>query len=537
MNPIAGADPTVANGRLVVPLRQADLYAATGNAQLLLQQAPAGSWTATAKVVHAGLTADGEALGLGLINSFNPNYFVKAGVQYKNDTDPNTSGNQPGKWAERVLTSNGAAITLPPATVPYPNSGALSTSGDYVWVRLAYDDVAKTLTTATSTGRDHVHDVRRADLDDAVPQPAGRLPHRRVRQARRRHGEQERRARVVHARVGSCGSGGDTSAPTTTHVLAPATPDGDGGYYKSDVKVTLDGDRQRRRLGPRQDRVPRAGRRDLDRRTAAPFDVTTAGSHTIEYRSTDKKGNVESTKSVEFKIDKTAPATTAKLNGDAPKATYTGDVAVDLDATDATSGVKTTEVRVDGGEWKPYVEEETILNSEADLAKWAQAGPGRLTWNAADGGFFRPSGGLGMPWYPVKDYGDFSMKFQWRDSATGTNGNGGAFVRFPNPAEAVTRPAAEPLPVPGRLGPDRSGVGRDLLRSRDPDQRLPVRRAEDGLDLQLLAAQRHAGQGSAARYLGGLRDQGRRPDLHDHPQRRGPADLREHPGQDVLALG
>ena len=51
-----------------------------------------------------------------------------------------------------------------------------------------------------------------------------------------------------------------------------------------------------------------------------------------------------------------------------------------------------------------------------------------------------------MPWYPVKDYGDFSMKFQWRDSATGTNGNGGAFVRFPNPAEAVTRTAATRYP-------------------------------------------------------------------------------------------
>ena len=73
--------------------------------------------------MHAGLTADGQALGLGLINSFNPNYFVKTAIQYKNDTDPNTSSHQPGKWAERVLTSNGAAITLPPTTVPYPNSG------------------------------------------------------------------------------------------------------------------------------------------------------------------------------------------------------------------------------------------------------------------------------------------------------------------------------------------------------------------------------------------------------------------------------
>ena len=147
-----------------------------------------------------------------------------------------------------------------------------------------------------------------------------------------------------------------------------------------------------------------------------------------------------------FKLDKTGPTTTAKLNGEAPKATYDGDVAVDLDATDATSGVKATEIRVDGGEWKPYVEEETILNSAADLGKWAQAGPGGLTWNTADGGFARPNGGLGMPWYPVKDYGDFSLKFQWRDSGTGSTGNGGAFVRFPNPAEAVTRTAANRYP-------------------------------------------------------------------------------------------
>ena len=69
-----------------------------------------------------------------------------------------------------------------------------------------------------------------------------------------------------------------------------------------------------------------------------------------------------------------------------------------------------------------------------------------------------------MPWYPVKDYGDFSLKFQWRDSSTGASGNGGAFVRFPNPAEAVTRTAANRYPVPGRLGPERSGVGGDLLR-------------------------------------------------------------------------
>src|SRR6185295_17838213 len=231
----------------------------------------------------------------------------------------------------------------------------------------------------------------------------------------------------------------------TTHVLDPASPSGDGGWYGSDVKVTLSATDNDEGSGVEKTEYREAGAANWTA-YSAPFTVSADGSHTIEYRSVDKEGNTESTRSVTFKIDKAAPSTSAKLNGEAPKAGYDGDVAVDLDATDATSGVKATEIRVDGGEWKPFVEEETILSAEADLAKWAQAGPGKLTWNAADGGFFRPSGGLGMPWYPVKEYGDFSMKFQWRDSATGSNGNGGAFVRFPNPAEAVTRTAATRYP-------------------------------------------------------------------------------------------
>ena len=108
--------------------------------------------------------------------------------------------------------------------------------------------------------------------------------------------------------------------------------------------------------------------------------------------------------------------------------------------------MRLTEIRVDGGEWQPYVEEETILNSAADLGRWSQAGPGGLNWMTEEGGFARTFGGLGMPWYPVKDFGDFSLKLQWRDSSTGTNGNAGVFVRFPHPEEAVSRPAAERFP-------------------------------------------------------------------------------------------
>ena len=50
-----------------------------------------------------------------------------------------------------MLTADGQAVTLPPATVPWPNSGALSTAGDYVWVRFVHDATAGTITTWTST--------------------------------------------------------------------------------------------------------------------------------------------------------------------------------------------------------------------------------------------------------------------------------------------------------------------------------------------------------------------------------------------------
>ena len=97
-------------------------------------------------------------------------------------------------------------------------------------------------------------------------------------------------------------------------------------------------------------------------------------------------------------------------------------------------------------DWQPDVEEEPILNSAADLERWSQAGPGGLDWMTEEGGFARTFGGLGMPWYPVKEYGDFSLKLQWRDSSTGTNGNSGIFARFPHPEEAVARPPAERYP-------------------------------------------------------------------------------------------
>ena len=143
-----------------------------------------------------------------------------------------------------------------------------------------------------------------------------------------------------------------------------------------------------------------------------------------------------------------------------------------------------------------------------------------------------------MPWYPVKDYGDFALKFQWRDSGTGSNGNGGAFVRFPNPVEAAARPAANRYPCQvGSAQTDPSWVaiycGHEI--QVNDNQATEPQKTGSVYNFSPLNATQAKVQPQG--HVGRLRDQGRRPDVHDQPQRRGAAGVREHPRQAVLTRG
>jgi hypothetical protein len=79
--------------------------------------------------------------------------------------------------------------------------------------------------------------------------------------------------------------------------------------------------------------------------------VTVSGEavHTLEYRSTDEAGNVETTRSVDVKIDMTAPTTT----DDAPALWSNATVTFDLTPADPLSGIgggaAKTEYSTDGG--------------------------------------------------------------------------------------------------------------------------------------------------------------------------------------------
>ncbi|WP_247676623.1 Ig-like domain repeat protein, partial [Micromonospora sp. M51] len=86
----------------------------------------------------------------------------------------------------------------------------------------------------------------------------------------------------------------------------------------------------------------------------APVAVSGDGEHELRFRSTDKAGNVEATKTVSVKIDATAPVTTATFAPANDAGWHNGTIPVVLASTDAGSGVKTVEWSLDGGAWTPY---------------------------------------------------------------------------------------------------------------------------------------------------------------------------------------
>jgi PKD repeat protein/glucose/arabinose dehydrogenase len=93
----------------------------------------------------------------------------------------------------------------------------------------------------------------------------------------------------------------DLTAPTTSHTLNPAKPDKKSGVYKQPVQVTLSAaDGSGSGVALTEYRINGGAWQPYP----APFTLVADGTHTVEYRSVDKAGNVEATKSVVVRIKK-----------------------------------------------------------------------------------------------------------------------------------------------------------------------------------------------------------------------------------------
>jgi len=153
----------------------------------------------------------------------------------------------------------------------------------------------------------------------------------------------------------------DAIPPTTTAALSGAS--GDNNWYVSDVQVTLTATDNEGGSGVKKTEY------SFDNSAwntySSPFTISNEGTATVYYKSTDNAGNVETTKSISVKIDKTLPATTVILSGTSgTNDWYISDIQVTLAATDSEggSGVKKTEYSFDNTIWNTYSTPFTISN-------------------------------------------------------------------------------------------------------------------------------------------------------------------------------
>jgi hypothetical protein len=149
--------------------------------------------------------------------------------------------------------------------------------------------------------------------------------------------------------VKSLGIGIDKTKPVSTHAISPATPDGLNGWYISDVTITLTA------TDPEVNGV-HSGVAKIEYQVdggswqtyTAPFKVTTDnGAHVVNYRATDKVGNVETQKTIpSFKIDKTVPIIAMNYTWEKVGSKY--NIIMTATGTDAMSGMAKVEFYFNG---------------------------------------------------------------------------------------------------------------------------------------------------------------------------------------------
>ena len=393
------------DGRLKLLVRAGDLIGGTASAQnVLLQDAPDGQWGVQTKLDVTTLTDEGEQAGIVLWNQeTGPNTFAK--IVYINKGA--------NRRFEYVATRSDAQdIQAGPEFANTP---------DEVFLRVLSDGEGTYYAEGSFDGEEWL-DIAApiANLGSPSTLKFGIKVSDNVSST-------THAALFDHFRV-NCS---DHVAPTTSASLSPAAPDGRLGWYKTSPTVTLAADDGQ--LGEVESVEYRIDGGET-RKYGSPFTVTDPGAHVVTYWATDSEGNVEQTKRQSFRVDTGKPVTTATTSGD----TTTGPVSFSLAAQDGDKGSGTvlTQYRVDGGPWQTYSakDEQIFDGTEASFAQWRQAPDGRFDLMTDDSGGITPVGGLGMLWYPVKAYGDFRLKLEFREGRTDAGfSNGGVFVRFPDP--------------------------------------------------------------------------------------------------------
>jgi cytochrome c len=353
-------DLRVEEGHLVIPTTATDIYGTgnTGTPNIVLQPLPVGPFIATAKLTFPARQAYQQA---GLVIYGDDDNYAKMVIQARNSTaDPaarifqfiREESGAPNEVAESNTANLGAA---------YP---------DTVYVRFSSTDGTDLRASYSADGSTFVDMPQTKSLAGLAAPHIGFIS------------LSNGAVPVVDARFDwfhiTAAGEPDTAPPVTTATTSPAGPDGENGWFVSPVAVTLSAVDDSSGVA-RTEYLVCADPSEPETcdwvEYTGPVTVDADGEHTLTYRSVDQAGNVEAAQDLEVKVDTTAPAAAVAgvEDGQGYGVHELLDVAVSAD--DATSGVASVELALDGN---PVAAPATL-----DLAGLA-AGAHELTVVATD---------------------------------------------------------------------------------------------------------------------------------------------------------
>jgi type 1 glutamine amidotransferase len=146
----------------------------------------------------------------------------------------------------------------------------------------------------------------------------------------------------------------DMLAPSTSHAVAPAS--GSSGWQTATPEITLTAvDDSGHTAAAGVETEYRIGTSGAFSGYDGPFAVAGEGAHTVQYRSTDRTGNVEATKELTLQVDTVDPTVEHSFQRPGAFTVDDGGAQLTLTAADATSGVGSIEYSTDGGQtWTEY---------------------------------------------------------------------------------------------------------------------------------------------------------------------------------------
>lgn len=162
----------------------------------------------------------------------------------------------------------------------------------------------------------------------------------------------------------------DTLAPVTVAVPSPSMPDGQNGWYVSNVSLTLDASDNC--AGVAATEYSTDGGQTWQPYAGA-FSLTEDGTHVVLFRSQDAAGNEEATQSLVIKIDKTAPTLSLSATPSViwPANNEPFNVSIAGTGSDATSGLATVTYVVTDEYGAPLSIDPRALTGTS--AEWAEA--------------------------------------------------------------------------------------------------------------------------------------------------------------------